>query len=47
MLEQSNDINYNKIDQCTVGILGDCLRWEACETNKSKNVQYQMIMVNI
>ena len=47
MLEQSNYINYNKIEQCSISIPGDCLRWEAYETNKCKNVEYQMIMVNI
>ena len=47
MLEQSNDINYNKIEQCSISIPGDCLWQEACDTNKCKNVEYQMIMVNI
>ena len=47
MLEQSNDISYNKIKQCTISLPGDCLQQEAGETNKCKNVEYQMIMVNI
>ena len=47
MLEQGNDINYNKIKQCTISVPGACLRREARETNKCRNVEYQMIMVNI
>ena len=39
MLEQSNYINYNKIEQCLISLLSDFYRQEACEFNKCKNVE--------
>ena len=39
MLEQNDYINYNKIEQCLIGILGDCYRQDAFEINKCKNVE--------
>ena len=47
MVEQSNGINYNKIEQVLNGIPSDFYQQEACEISICKNVEYQMIMVNI
>ena len=47
MLDQSNYINYNKIEQCLIGIQSDCYQREACEISICKNLEYQMIVVNI
>ena len=47
MLNQSDYMNDNKIEQCLNGILSDCYRQKACKTNKCINIEYQMIVVNI
>ena len=47
MIEQSNWINYNKIKQGLNGILTDWYWREACEISICKNVEYQIIVVNI
>ena len=47
MAEQRNGVSYNKIKQGFNGILSDCYRREACEISICKNLEYQMIMVNI
>ena len=47
MVEQSNDVSYNKIEQGLNGIPSDCYRREACESSICKNLEYLMIMVNI
>ena len=39
MLEQSNYINYNKIEQCLIGLPSDYYWREACEISKYKNVE--------
>ena len=39
MLDQSNYINYNKIEQCLNGIPSDCYRREAFEVSECKNVE--------
>ena len=47
MVEQSNGINHNKIEQGLNGIPSDCYRREACEISICKNVEYQIIVMNI
>ena len=47
MVEQSNGINYNKIEQGLNGIPSNCYCREACEVSICKNVEYQIIVVNI
>ena len=47
MVEQSNDVSYNKIEQGLNGIPSDFYRQEACEISICKNLEYQMIEVNI
>ena len=47
MVGQSNDISYNKIEQGLNGIPSDCYWQEACESSIYKNLEYQMIVVNI
>ena len=47
MVEQSNGINYNKIEQGLNGILSNCYCQEACEVSICENLEYQIIMVNI
>ena len=39
MLDQSNGINYNKIEQCLIGLLSDYYWQEACEISKCKNME--------
>ena len=39
MLDQSNYINYNKIEQYLIGIQSDCYQWEVWEINKCKNIE--------
>ena len=39
MLEQSNYINYTKIEQHLISLLSDYYRQEACEISKCKNVE--------
>ena len=39
MLELSNHIIYNKIEQCLIGILSDWYCREACEIKKCKNTE--------
>ena len=39
MLDQSNCINYNKIEQCLIGLPSDYYRWEVCEISKCKNME--------
>ena len=40
-------INYNKIEQDLNSIPSDYYRQQACEISICKNVEYQIIMVNI
>ena len=39
MLDQSNYINHNKIEQCLIGVQSDCYRREVWEINKCKNIE--------
>ena len=39
MLDQSNYINYNKIEQHLNGIPSDCYWRESCEISKCKNME--------
>ena len=47
MVDPSNGINYNKIEQGLNGIPSDYYWREACEISICKNVEYQIIVVNI
>ena len=47
MVEQSNDVSYNKIEHGLNGILSDCYQQEACEISICKNLEYQMTVVNM
>ena len=39
MIKLSNQVVYNKIEQCLIGILSDCYHREACEIKKCKNAE--------
>ena len=48
MLDQSNYIKYNKIEQCLIGIRSDCYQWEACEISICKfwNIKWSWWIYN-